>query len=448
MEKDTESSFKTIQTLMDAHNKKVFAETADILNLFIEYAKRNEHSFKEFIDEICLNYSKEKQSIYKEHDIDNTLRFNFFESISDKWYRENFHSDVLYTILNPNTPEIGRKYFLQEFVAFLGIEDKFDCHRGFEVIKEALTGIISWKDDDGNFREREGFIDLLIKNETQAIIIENKINYAPDMENQLVRYMKYVDEVLGIKSYTVVYLTLTDDNNKKPPLDSYDKDFAKYSKKLKDKNSGILKEVYAVDDTKSVAKDFLPACCKRLQEEAKANKDKTNACNIASVYIDQYRILLEHEGGRAYMRSTDKELAKKIYSSEENWNAANDFVEFWNNRWGAVKEAMEDKFKERFPDKDLRVQTLQGCKLYLWQHATNDYFIYWDANVDVREIGLGSLEGKEFDEKEQEKLFSKVCKLHNRESEFKSEGFVFCYIKDSPTLIDDVLNGLEELFKS
>ena len=57
------------------------------------------------------------------------------------------------------------------------------------------------------------------------------------MENQLVRYMKYVSQKLGIKTYTVVYLTLTDDKNKKPPLiSSYDAGFEEYAEMLdKDK---------------------------------------------------------------------------------------------------------------------------------------------------------------------------------------------------------------------
>ncbi|MBO4726884.1 MAG: PD-(D/E)XK nuclease family protein, partial [Spirochaetaceae bacterium] len=221
---------------MEENNK--YSQLNSVIELVQRYGKEEFSKLDSFLATTCLDYSKEKTRIYKEHDIDNADRFNFFESISDKWYRENFHSDVLYTILNPDTKEIGRKYFMQEFVKFLNIEDRFDCNKDCEVIKEQPTGLIAWE-ENGQKIEKPGYIDLLIKNESQAIIIENKINYAPDMENQLVRYMKYVEDALDIKEYTVVYLTLTGD--KEPPLGSYSKDFKKYADNLHDER--ILKKV-------------------------------------------------------------------------------------------------------------------------------------------------------------------------------------------------------------
>ena len=242
---------------IEENNK--YSQLNSAIELVQRYGKEEFSKLDSFLATTCLDYFKEKTRIYKEHDIDNADRFNFFETISDKWYRENFHSDVLYTILNPDTKEIGRKYFMQEFVKFLNIEDRFDCNKDCEVIKEQPTGLIAWE-ENGQKIEKPGYIDLLIKNESQAIIIENKINYAPDMENQLVRYMKYIDEVLGIKEYTVVYLTLTDD--KEPPLDSYSKDFENYAKKLH--NEKILKKVCAVNEKHGLANVFLKNCCKRL----------------------------------------------------------------------------------------------------------------------------------------------------------------------------------------
>lgn len=122
------------------------ANIKTILSLTKETESKTMQKLKNLITENFLNYSAEKSKIYKEHDIDKSNRFNIFESISDKWYRENFHSDILFTILNPKTTEIGTKYFVQEFVRFLGIEDSFDCNSDFEVIKEQPTGIISWTD--------------------------------------------------------------------------------------------------------------------------------------------------------------------------------------------------------------------------------------------------------------------------------------------------------------
>ncbi len=425
-------------------NNKEYTQLNSVIELVQRYGKEGFSKLDSFLSKDCINYHKEKTRIYKEHDIDNEERFNFFESISDKWYRENFHSDVLYTILNPNTKEIGRKYFMQEFVKFLNIEDRFDCNKNCEVIKEQPTGLIVWE-EDGQKIEKPGYIDLFIKNESQAIIIENKINYAPDMENQLVRYMKYVDEELGIKEYTVVYLTLTGD--KEPPLDSYSKDFDEYAKKLHDEK--ILKKVCAVNEKHGLANVFLKNCCKRLEDEMTNTNDPElkKKCNIASVYIDQYKTLLEHLGGRAYMLSTEKKLIEEIYSNKEKFEAARDFADLWIKRKDdALRELLQVKFKEKFPRKVLpSIRRVNGADAYFWESKDKNCFIYWLGNS---ELGFSSLEGEKLSETRQDELFKIIHQIQNREGENKTEIWVYCWIKDSSSLINDVMNALEILFNA
>ena len=420
-----------------------------IIELVQNYGKEEFDKLETFLTTDCINYSNEKSKIYEEHDIDNTKRFNFFESISDKWYRENFHSDVLYTILNPDTKEIGRKYFMQEFVKFLGIEDRFDCNSDFKVIKEQPTGLIDWEEEDGQKREKPGYIDLLIKNDTQAIIIENKINYAPDMENQLVRYMKYVDELLGIKEYTVVYLSLIGD--KKPPLDSYSKDLDYYAKKLHDER--ILKEVCAVNEKHGLANVFLKNCCTRLEEEMNniQESELKKKCNIASVYIDQYKSLLEHLGGRAYMKSTEKKLIEEIYSNKKESNgkleAAKAFADLWNRKDSILEEILADKFLESFTSKRLpEKKSINDCgNDYLFESKKNGCFVFWSG---VFWLGFTAFEGEKFSEECQKALFEKILNIPNGENAFKNEVQIGCTIKDSPTLIEDVMKALEILFNS
>ena len=423
-------AFKIVNGLVEKYNKDMLAQSNLILNLVKENSAQSQSAIISLLNGPCKSYSQEKKALYAKHDIDNTLRFNFFESISDTWYRENFHSDILYTILNPDTAEIGRKYFVEEVVKFLGIENRFDCTKDFEVTRE------------------KGHIDLLIKNDEQAIIIENKINYAPDMDNQLVRYMKYVDEELGIKTYTVVYLTLIDDKDKKPPLDIYDSDFKKYKEMLNDKKTGILKELYAVDGEKSLANNLLPKLCERLQEEQERSQSQNvkESCDIARVYINQYKILLEHLGGKAYMSSVDKKLIEEIYSSQDKFDAANDFVKFWENKNEPLREVMEEKFRKTFHDKELQWLKINGCEVYGWPSNFADAKVYWNGGL---EIGFASQEGKKFSEKRQDELESIVRKIKNKDGEVSSEGeWVYCYIKDSSTLFDDVLNGLKILFEA
>ena len=150
---ESRKAFEIVEKEMDALSNKEYAQLNSVIELTQEHGRNEFSKLYSFLITTCIDYSKEKTKIYKEHDIDNTDRFNFFESISDKWYRENFHSDVLYAILNPNTKEIGRKFFMQEFVRFLGIENNFDSSKDFEIIKEHPTGLIVGEEEDGQKRE-------------------------------------------------------------------------------------------------------------------------------------------------------------------------------------------------------------------------------------------------------------------------------------------------------
>lgn len=120
--------------------------------------------------------------------------FNVFTLISDLYYRENFHSDILFEFLNvQGSHRQGNKY-LKLFLSMLNIEEKFFTNP--TVIKEKHT--------DSNRR-----IDILIADEKshKAVIIENKINGAVDMPRQLPDYYKYVVEK-GFEVLSIVYIPL------------------------------------------------------------------------------------------------------------------------------------------------------------------------------------------------------------------------------------------------
>ncbi|MDE7227742.1 MAG: PD-(D/E)XK nuclease family protein [Treponemataceae bacterium] len=423
-------NFKVVNDLSKDCCLATVSEADLILNFVKTVSKRNIANVLSFLEKDCAAYSEDKRKIYRDHDIDNTLRFNIFESISDKWRHENFHSDILFTILNPDTREIGRTYFAEEFVKFLGVD--FDCTKGFEVTRE------------------EGRIDLLIKNDSHAIIIENKINYAPDMENQLVRYMKKVKEEYGREIAAVVYLTLMDD--KKPPLSKYDEDFKKYADMLQ--NSKILKEVCAVseDKKKGLAKGFLQACLDRLNEEKPQDEKAKDACNLASVYIKQYKMLLEHLGGKAYMKSADKKVIEEIYSGKDKFDAANDLMELWkdkNRRATALYEVLKEKLKEAFPKKNWTEGELHNWKVYYCSNESiDDVLIYYCSHYDLQQIGFVAQEGKKITKDRQNELEKIINKIRNKESVEKGSEWVFCNINDTADLFKDVIEGLNSLFSA
>ncbi|MBO4731869.1 MAG: hypothetical protein J5597_03570, partial [Spirochaetaceae bacterium] len=89
----------------------------------------------------------------------------------------------------------------------------------------------------------------------------------------------------------------------------------------------------ADEGTKGLENDFLQNCQERLRKESEIskNKDIKQACNTANVYIEQYRLLLKHLGGEAYMSKTDKDTIRDIFSSKEKLETAMDFMSIWNN---------------------------------------------------------------------------------------------------------------------
>ena len=120
--------------------------------------------------------------------------FNVFQLISDTYYRENFHSDILRYFLDPRENHKEGNKFLFIFLEMIkksGMLIEVEAYEDAEVVRE------------------EGRIDVLIKtsNGKNAIIVENKMNNAGDMPLQLPRYYNYLQE-RGYNVDAIVYLPL------------------------------------------------------------------------------------------------------------------------------------------------------------------------------------------------------------------------------------------------
>ncbi|MBA4147577.1 MAG: PD-(D/E)XK nuclease family protein [Verrucomicrobia bacterium] len=125
---------------------------------------------------------------------DHELGFNLFELISDYYYRETFHSDILYALLNPNGKHQQKHLFCYLFLEFLklhGARINLADYTEPEVTREI------------------GRIDLLIVDQKskKAIFVENKINNAADRRRQIPGYLDYVRSN-GYYCDAIVYLRL------------------------------------------------------------------------------------------------------------------------------------------------------------------------------------------------------------------------------------------------
>lgn len=122
---------------------------------------------------------------------------NIFKVVSDTYYKENFHSDILAFLLMPyRSSEKGFRYlskFIDYVNTFLSKEIDSSNYETYEVKREP------------------GRIDVLVLGKSgkegvcHSIVIENKINNAKDMDDQLPRYFGIAEEFSQVDA--IVYLT-------------------------------------------------------------------------------------------------------------------------------------------------------------------------------------------------------------------------------------------------
>lgn len=179
-------------------------ETAiSLLQRWQQIAHTHEKSIKEFLNyctDICFEYEASKHK-------DPTETFNVFSLVSDLYYRENFHSDIIRFFLDTKESHGQGSIFLEQFIIML---------------QQVGRQIDSQNYQDAIAIREEGKIDILIKSEQSkhAIIIENKMNNAGDMPRQLPRYFDYVSPSYQIDA--IVYLPL--DSSKSPDMSDWTDD--------------------------------------------------------------------------------------------------------------------------------------------------------------------------------------------------------------------------------
>lgn len=125
------------------------------------------------------------------------LGLNIFTIVSDLYYRENYHSDILRALLDPQSPHGEGDKYLRLFLEFL-------------VGRGALLSVGNY--GNATVVREQGRLDLLIADAIsgRAIIVENKMNEAGDMPRQLPRYLEYVRN-RNLTCDAIVYLRLNRD---------------------------------------------------------------------------------------------------------------------------------------------------------------------------------------------------------------------------------------------
>jgi uncharacterized protein YrzB (UPF0473 family) len=296
--------------------------------------------FSDFIGEIFIKkYLDQKEYINKKYIWQWDESFNLFKIISPKFYNyERLHSEIIGAIFNINTPEIANKKYLEYFIKLLmKKEEKIKNHDFGENYIVKLEESI--KIDD------RGSIDILIYDDTDAIIIENKIHNARDTENQLAKYYKHVTEIMNKNIIAIVYLPL--DPNKNPLLSKYYDGYEIYSQKIKDVLVNL--PVISINGQNDFVHGFLVGCCKL----AEIMENST-----AKVFFEQYMQLLKYLGGNFMALGNEKELFVELFKTKKSISITNDIVNIVENKSFYLKLLFCDSFIESL--KEMHFESFEG----------------------------------------------------------------------------------------
>ena len=185
---------------MDVNNiLKVILQVDELMNIHL-------HSIQtllsnSYLQRICNDYEEHKNEL-------NDIGFNIFTIVSELYYHEKFHSQIIAALLDPNEKHNEGHKFLKVFISFLNNKFNDKCKINIEDYKDAeVTGTKSIGE--------KGYIDIWIRGSKKCIIIENKINNALDQNRQIPTYVAHSKKE-GYEIDAIIYLSI---DGKKPIID-------------------------------------------------------------------------------------------------------------------------------------------------------------------------------------------------------------------------------------
>jgi hypothetical protein len=245
------------------------------------------------------------------------IGFNLFELISDHYYRETFHSDILNAFLDPEGKHRGQNKYLRLFLEYIASQHEAKVDPSH--YSNATT-----------VRE-EGRMDILIKGSEHAIFIENKINGAPDTDEQLYRYLELVEKKKQYVCDAIIYLNLHGD---KPPDMSTWKD-----PKQKPKVEQKLKVICAYDGSDDGSqKDLLRGWIQKCEKQSEDNSE-------AQHILRQYGKIIEKLGANIMNKPIMKEFYKIIKDDKLKLKTALNLKEMLDELVKYRTEMIIEKFK-------------------------------------------------------------------------------------------------------
>lgn len=373
------------------------------LRLVAHFAKMFEDWFVEITTFLKNNRIVSLGKEYNAHvHRESDFGFNLFNLISDKYKREELHSDMLKAFLDPVEKHKEGSKYLHLFLEFLVANSKGRIKINTDDYKNSIA------------KREKGKIDILIldADSKKAIIIENKITGAVDRPRQIPKYIDYVEGLQdGYKIDAVVYLVLGDNGKTEPDRIDWDtndveKVFGQYSK--------FVRVVAFNDRNDCLLNGWIDSCQKVTQ-----NID-------ALLILRQYGSLI-HELGASNMSKPNMEKFLQSMLEGENYNTALSIKSMLDGLKSHRAERIIDTFRNRFQP---------FSKILIW----NGEVYFGQDNIDRLAIGIYIMENSYdiefwdkdfFDKKTTENLAELSVKKINYTSILKinHEGSMVCSFK-------------------
>lgn len=281
----------------------------------------------------------------------NNGNFNIFSFISEKYYREDFHSNILSLILSPHHPPIGSKENLKIFLENIGVDKSF-FHNKF------------WTDNKVII-EREKFvklgrIDILVtfesENKKKVVIIENKINGAHDQEKQLQRYIQSFNENEILKLVYIPNFTVSvDELVKQHELEDY-------------KDKIVVLSTVATTESGPALQKFLEDVCR--------SKGKEDAI-ISNKFISDYLELLNLNYSKGPIMDNIQKIIEDNNKKEEFCKfaaKADKILSCWNRRADYIFNYITAN--QEFRRLEFKKSNIYGAPCIWWKNKADNFGVY------------------------------------------------------------------------
>ncbi|MGN0855853.1 MAG: PD-(D/E)XK nuclease family protein [Candidatus Spyradenecus sp.] len=360
--------------------------------------------------ELLKHCAENFRSLANKEDV--SLGFNAFALVSNTYYKENFHSDILAAILNPLSEHGEGVLFLKQFLTFIA---DVAMGKGKKELAKAIASL--YVDEQVRVVREEGRIDIKIEAETWAIIIENKINGAGDMPRQIPRYIEDIEKSKkDVKA--VVYLTLSEE--KEPNKNEWKDGDAQKVDPLLIPIIGFSEDA----SIKNLVVGWLQPC------QLSAKQFETRAV------FAQYERLIKHQTGETMDNNELKEIINAIGKLKINYSDLLKPIQGIPRAFASmIVTEIKNEFSGRIKDAFIWESTRALCAVVEFEGIKNKFTPFIDIGL-ISEEGYVSFgireEGSAIDGSNKERLeaFEKCLKECDPDFQINEKWISFSFDRD------------------